>query len=186
MKFSKFLIISSIIFSCCSAMANESIGRPNYPEVQTEKYEEMKDEPSFTPYIGYELGNWRNNHPILGYRYQNGNYIYDVNLGYKYIRTTDNPIHFYKSGINIFRTLYKIPTCQLYAGVGVDFSMIKRKSYYGKKNDHSVDPSITIGHDFNIAHNKKIFFDISYKPYSFGKYENSQIHHTSFRYGFGF
>ncbi len=149
----------------------------------TEEVKEMVH----TTYVGYEFGREAISHPFIAHRCQNGPYVLDVNGGYKYINTTFFPMHLGKFGINAYKILHQTNKGQLYYGIGTDFIAVKYKSSYGrKKKDRALQPSVTVGHDFNIEDCKKAFFELIYNPYSFGKYENTSIHSIRCRMGIGF
>ncbi len=140
-----------------------------------------------TPYMGYEFGGYGVSHPSIGYRYQQGNCILDLNVGYKYMKINCSHLNMGKVGINAYRVLHKTDKGQIYAGVGAQLVGIKGKSFYGmQEKDHAFHPSVSIGHDFNTDEIKKVFFELTYKPYEFGKYENTSIHSIGCRIGFGF
>jgi len=183
MKFSKLMLLCTGLVLTSSLIAAES--EDSFP-FGTHKCREEKKE-SHSTYLGYEWGSQGVSHPSIGHRYQNGSYIFDVNGGYKYVKTVYSPLHFGKVGVNIFKSIHSTEKGQLYAGVGTDLVGVKTRSYYGRREkDYALHPSASIGHDFNLDDNKKVFFELSYKPYAFGKYENTSIHHVGCRMGIGF
>ena len=172
MKLSKLMLLCTMCLMAGSLIANEA-------PVDTSST-------SHTPYIGYEFGSNGIHRPSVGYRYQNGSYIVDVNGGYKYFGSACYPLHFWKAGVNAYTSLCQTDEGQLYAGVGVDVEGCRTKSYYGYSiREYAVQPSVSIGRDFTIE-NTKVFLELSYKPYEFGKDEDRFCHTTGFRVGVGF
>ncbi len=170
MKFSKLMLLCSGLLMSSSLMATEKV----------------KDS-IHTPYIGYEFGSQGVYHPSIGYRYQHGTYIFDVNGGYKYALTTYNPLHVGKVGLNFYKSIHQNKKSQIYLGIGADLCALMTKTYFeSRETDYALHPSVSIGHDFNIDENKKLFFELTYKPRSFGKNENVSIHSLGYRMGVGF
>lgn len=152
----------------------------------TNKYREEKTE-THTTYIGYEFGSAGIDHPSVGHRYQNGSYIFDVNGGYRYGKAIDSVWHLGKVGVNIYKSIHSTNKGQFYSGIGVDLLGAHGKSHYGSRSrDYALHPSASIGHDFNLDESKNIFFELTYKPYSLGKHENTSIHSLGCRMGIGF
>lgn len=172
MKFSKLILVCLSLGLTASLMAYETVSDNSEPE--------QKD--THTCYWGYEFGVGELSYPSIGYRYQKDDYIFDINGGYKYVEYLDIPLHVYKTGINFFRSIYKTKVGQLYAGVGGDFYAPVFKG----RSDYSFLPSLSMGQDFNIHNEKKVFFELSYKPYCFGKYENNSAHIIGCKVGIGF
>ena len=76
MKFSKLILLCVGFLMIGSLMANET-----------------KPDNSHLTYVGYEFGSYKEQQPLIGYRYQNGDYIFDIHCGYKYLGTYDFFLH---------------------------------------------------------------------------------------------
>jgi hypothetical protein len=169
MKFSKLMLLCTGVLMTGSLMASD----------------EVKDS-SHTPYLAYEFGNSWVNHPSLGYRFQKGALIYDINAGYRYFNSHYSPVHFGKVGINLYKAFPRKDDGQLYAGLGADFQAMKYETYYHhRKTDYSFQPSVSFGHHFSVNETKKVFTEFTYKPYEFGNSENKAIHSIGMRIGVG-
>ncbi len=171
MKFSKLMLL------CCGLVMSFSLTAAEKTKCITN-----------TTYMGYEGAGPELSNPVLGHRFQVDNYIFDLNIGYTYFNT-----HYYlnyhwaKVGVNAYRTLYQTKNGQVYVGIGADFTIFKTTSWVGGSDSlNSFVPSVSIGNDFFIDKNKKVFFELTYKPYSFGKHERSSIHLVGYRMGIGF
>jgi len=149
--------------------------------------DESKIETYHVSYIGYEHENVGVSFPVIGYRYQYGSYILDLNGGYKYIKTLASPFHFGKIGINGYKSFISTIEGQIYAGVGIDCIGIQTKvPSKRKERSYGFHPSVSIGHEVYIGEDKKLFTEIVYKPYEVGKNKNTFIHSASSRIGIGF
>lgn len=170
MKFSKTILFCSALLLSASLRATEP-----------------KEKSQHTTYMGYESRTQSVSYPIFGYRFQKESIIFDVNGGYKHIKTPCGPWNVWKAGANIYKVLNQAADYQTYIGFGADLVGVKTRAYNnGRQEDYGLHPSFTIGNDFNLSERKKIFFEFVYKPFSFGKYDNKPMHSTGFRVGVGF
>ena len=174
MKFSKLILACSGLLMTGGLVASEI------------ERDEVKDI-VHTTYLAYEFGNSWVDHPSFGYRFQKGSLIFDVNAGYRYFNSYHSPTHFSKVGINAYTVIHSTDNGQIYSGVGADFQALRYDTYYReRKTDYAVQPSVSVGHDFSVNETQKMFVEFSYKPYEFGKHENTAIHSVGMRIGIGF
>jgi len=171
MKLSRLVLIFSSIFLMGSLAASEkclSCGDYNL-------------------YMGYQWESHGGATPLLGFRYTQDGYITDLNVGCKIFPGERKPFHLVKTGINIFKILYQSDDKQIYTGVGAEIFTCRLKSLWGRnRRNYGVDACLTVGQHFFLQPRRNIFFEIYYKPYSWGKYDNLAIHCVGARTGIGF
>lgn len=137
-------------------------------------------------YISHEFLNWGMVNPSIGYRYQVNNWILDVNVGYKYLKVDDTSLHASTASANIFYVLCNKNDVQTYGGLGISGEYFKNQEWLEEGKEYNCSPSITLGRDHKISKTKKVFYELSYKPYVYGKTYKGKSHATSFKIGIGF
>lgn len=170
MKFSKLILLSTALLMSGALMA-----------------EVPKDIPVQTPpsyYVGYETtpNGW--DVPSLGYRYNTNDFIFDGSLGYKYQNTNWGSVHHSKANVNVYKPFFSTNYGNPYGGVGAEVRRFHstRKRCESHRETFFL-PVGTLGHEFVIDGSKKVFVEILYKPYIFGKDHSGKYHSTSLRMG---
>ena len=174
MKFSKLIIgcMGILMASSLYASQDESV---------------LPLQQSHHKYVGYEIGTTVGSIPIVGYRYQCETYMGDFHSGYKYMTTSLYSAHYWKAGISAYKTLTSSENGHFYVGLGAEIEEIRMKmENEAKKVVRKIHPSISLGRDFPIDGNKKVFIELSYRPYEFSKDNNCKDHSTGLRMGVGY
>lgn len=174
MKFSKLIIGCMGILMASSLCASQDESEPTF---SLEQYK----------YIGYEAGTTVGSLPVLGYRCQYKSYIADFNAGYKYMETYASSTHYWKAGISAYKKITSSENGQFYIGVGAEAEEIRLKVKDEKKKVLKIiHPSVSVGRDFPIGDDKKVFAELSYRPYAFYKGNTYQDHSMGLRMGVGY
>ncbi len=181
MKFSKLAFMLGATAFTASLLATDIS-----PLISSEEIEEKKDSHHF--YFSQEYGSLGLFHPGVGYRYQTGSYIFDVNGGYRYMKSFYYPSwHLGKIGLNAYYSLTADNTHKIYAGIGMDLVCgISRKEWGKQEKEYFFHPTLSVGHQFKIYETNKLFMEIIYTPYSFRKNKNTSLHSFAWRVGVGF
>lgn len=178
--------LTLMMMAAAPLCANEySIGEHTGSEKDANQWNTYK-EGIHTSYIGHEFVHAGGHTPAIGYRYQKDKLILDTCVGYKYINLGPYSFHYGTASMNIFYSLHQSPRSQTYGGIGITGEVISNKFLGERSKEYSASPSITVGRDLMFSKTKKIFCEVIYKPYSYGKNYKGKSHLTSFRIGIGF
>ncbi len=138
-----------------------------------------------TSYTSYEISQGGQSIPSIGYRYQKNKYILDISVGYKYLSFVDSSCGITLISSNVLYSFFGQEKSQSYGGVGIAASIFN--SYeFSKTKKHIIFPIITIGHEFKLDINRKLFIDLTYKPYTCENIYCEKSPESSIKIGIGF
>ena len=160
--------------SATSLMATEETF-PNEP------YQPM----THTTYLSYEINQFGQSIPAAGYRYQKDKFILDLSVGYKYINFKSGSFGITSMSSNALYSFLSQEKSQSYIGVGVATNIVTPYGAYSS-NKYIIFPSITVGHEFMLDKNRKLFIDLIYRSCSFGNLYSGKTRGNSLKIGIGF
>ncbi len=174
-------LLSKILapFIICSASATSLLATQ-----ETFANEEYQPH-THTSYISYEICQDGQGIPSLGYRYQKDEYIFDISVGYKYLFFLDSSLDITSISSNVLYSFFGQEKSQSYAGIGIGATLTNSPDFSHVRT-HIGFPIITVGHEFKLDRNRRLFIDLMYKPYAFENIYGGKAPQSSIKIGIGF
>ena len=136
-----------------------------------------------TIYASHEFLNLCLRNHSIGVRGYKDKFIADLNVGGRIFPAKDFMMRF--DG-NLFYEVISKASRKVYLGIGNSMLYLKEKVFDEKESSYYYMPSIKLGHEFSFPDKGKIFTELSYYPYLYGKGDKVSIHSLSFKIGTGF